>query len=54
MDKKTCNCGREDWVYDAEVGMWCCGCGYVKHATGTFFKEGKYRLNEKREIVINE
>lgn len=53
MKKKgeTCNCGREDWVYDAEVGQWCCGCGYVKNATGKGFKEWGWTLNEKKEVV---
>ena len=46
-----CNCGRGDWVYDSDVGMWCCGCGYVKHATGKGFKDGRYKLDSKRCVV---
>jgi len=45
-----CNCGRGDWIYDAEIGMWCCGCGYVKHATGSRFKDGTYQLKKDRTI----
>jgi hypothetical protein len=40
----SCLCEREDWVYDSEVGQWCCGCGYVKEASGRGFKEGRLEL----------
>jgi len=48
--QETCICGREDWIYDAEIGQWCCGCGYVKHATGSRFKDGSLRLDSNRKI----
>lgn len=49
--QSDCNCGRGDWVYDSDVGQWCCGCGYVKHATGKGFKDGRYKLDSKRCII---